>query len=88
MIRVRILQALQLLGSGAEFSEAKDGPHSVWMDGWRILQSYSSFDTHDMSFPNEYVRTVAISFTRCAAIDKVPHFGIRTENENLVGCSY
>ena len=38
----------------------------------RILQSNSSFGAHDMCFPNEYVRTVATSFTRCAAIDKLP----------------
>ena len=54
----------------------------------RILQSYSSFGAHDTCFPNEYVRTVGTSFRRCAAIDKLHHFGIRTENENLVGCFY
>ena len=54
----------------------------------RILQSYSSFGAHDTCFPNEYVGTVAPSFTKCATIDKLSHFGIYTENENLVRCSY
>ena len=54
----------------------------------RILPSYSSFGAHDLCFPNEYVRTVATSFTRCVAIDELSHYGIRTENENVVGCSY